>query len=172
MAIETLSRQRGSAAPVFRGRRSLWQMLDYLDQIEPDQTVSLAEGTKNFCLRNSGKGIVVLVSDLMDKQGYEAALRYLVSQEMDVYVVQVLSAEEIDPPLDGDLRLVDCEDGDVADITVSGPLLARYKKTLAALSESIREFCNRRGMVYLTASTELRLEELITGYLAKRGLVR
>ena len=35
---------------------------------------------KNFCLRNSGKGIVVLISDLMDKNGYEAALRYLVSQ--------------------------------------------------------------------------------------------
>ena len=37
-------------------------------------------GVKNFCLRNSGKGIVVLISDLMDKNGYEAALRYLVSQ--------------------------------------------------------------------------------------------
>jgi len=170
--IETIGQQRGSSAPVFRGRRSLWRMLDYLDQIQPDETVSLAEGAKNFCLRNPGKGIVVLVSDLMDKQGYEAALRYLVSRQMDVYVVQVLSAEELDPPLQGDLRLVDCEDGDVAEISVSGPLLARYKKTLAALSESVREFCNRRGMVYLRASTELPLEELITRYLARRGLVR
>ena len=51
----------------------------------------LAEGVKNFCLRNSGKGIVVLVSDLMDKAGYEAALRYLLARDMDVYVVHVLS---------------------------------------------------------------------------------
>ena len=78
-------------------------------------------GVKNFCLRNSGKGIVVLISDLMDKQGYEAALRYLVAQQMDVYVIQVLSAEELDPDVKGDLRLVDCEDGDVAEITVSAP---------------------------------------------------
>ena len=87
---------------------------------------------KNFCLRNSGKGIVVLISDLMDKAGYEAALRYLVSQQMDVYVIQVLSAEEIDPDVQGDLRLVDCEDGDEAEVTVSAPLLKRYKQTLAA----------------------------------------
>ncbi len=33
----------------------------------------------------------------MDKAGDETALRYLVSQQMDVYVIQVLSAEEIDP---------------------------------------------------------------------------
>ena len=72
-------------------------MLDYLDEIQPGEKVSLAQGVKNFCLRNSGKGILVLISDLMDKAGYEAALRYLVSQQMDVYVIQVLSAEEIDP---------------------------------------------------------------------------
>ncbi len=36
---------------------------------------------------------------------------------MDVYVIQVLSAEELDPDIKGDLKLVDCEDGDVAEIT-------------------------------------------------------
>ncbi len=48
-----------------------------------------------------GKGIVVLISDLMDKNGYEAALRYLVSQRMDVYVIHVLSQEELDPDVKG-----------------------------------------------------------------------
>ena len=78
---------------------------------------------------------MVLISDLMDKAGYEPALRYLLAQEMDVYVIQVLSAEEIEPDVQGDLRLVDCEDGDVAEITVTAPLLKRYKQTLAAFVE-------------------------------------
>ena len=39
----------------------------------------MVQGVKNFCLRNSGKGILVLISDLMDKQGYEDALRYLLA---------------------------------------------------------------------------------------------
>ena len=55
-------------------------MLGYLEGIEPGHTASLAEGVKNFCMRNSGKGIVVLSSDLMDKSGYETALRYLVAR--------------------------------------------------------------------------------------------
>ena len=147
-------------------------MLGHIDEIQPDETVPLAEGVKNFCLRNSGKGIVVLITDLMDKSGYEPALRYLLAQQMDVYVVHVLSAEEIDPDLQGDLRLVDCEDADVAEITVSGALIKRYKETLAAFVESAREFCSRRGMAYLLAKNEIPLEQLITDYLARRGLVR
>jgi len=170
--IETVGESARESAPAFRGRRSLWRMLDRLGQIQPGQTVSLAEGVKSFCLRNSGKGIVVLISDLMDKAGYEPALRYLVSREMDVYVVHVLSPEELDPDIQGDLRLVDCEDGDVAEITVTGPLMKRYKQTLAAFIESAREFCTRRGMTYLLARSEVPVEQLVTGYLATRGLVR
>jgi predicted ribosome quality control (RQC) complex YloA/Tae2 family protein len=44
---------------------------------------------------------------------------------MDVYVIQVLSTEEIDPDIKGDLKLLDCEDADVAEITASAPLLSR-----------------------------------------------
>jgi uncharacterized protein (DUF58 family) len=170
--IETLDQPQREAAPIFRGRRSLWRMLDYLEGIEPGPPVPLAEGVKNFCLRNSGKGILVLLSDLMDKTGYETALRYLVSQDMDVYVVQVLSAEELEPEIQGDLRLVDCEDADVAEVTVSGPLMKRYQQTLAAFVESAREFCTRRGMSYLLARNQVPVEELVTGYLRTRGLVR
>ena len=35
----------------------------------------------------------------MDKGGYEEGLRYLIARNMDVYVIQVLSQEEIDPPM-------------------------------------------------------------------------
>ena len=170
--IDTLGQGLAERTGVYRGRRSLWRMLEGLEGIQPGQTASLAEGVKRFCLRNSGKGIVVLLSDLMDKGGYESALRYLMAQQMDVYVVQILSAEELDPDLQGDLRLVDSEDSDMAEVTITGPLIKRYKQTLSALVGSVREFCTRRGMVYLLAKNEVPLEELITGYLSRRGLVR
>ena len=91
--IETLGQAAGARGPVLRGRRGVWRMIDYLNSIEPGETTSLADGVKNFCLRNAGKGIVVLISDLMDKNGYESALRYLESQRVDVYVIHVLSQE-------------------------------------------------------------------------------
>ena len=134
--------------------------------------VALTEGIKSFCLRNQGKGIVVFVSDLMDKQGYETALRYFVSQQMDCYVVHVLSQEELQPDVKGDLKLVDCEDQDVAEITVSRPLMDRYKSTLASFINGAREFCTRRGMTYLLANNQIPVDQLVTNYLRQRGLVR
>ncbi len=170
--IETLGQPARRPGPIFRGRASVWRMLDYLDGIAAGETTSLATGVKNFCLRNSGKGIFVLISDLMEKTGYEAAMRYLVSQQLDVYVIHLLSAEEVEPDVKGDLKLVDCEDQDVAEITASAPLLHRYQQTLAAFTSGAREFCTRRGMNYLLATNQLPVEQLVSSYLRKRGLVR
>lgn len=170
--IESLGTSRKRPGPVLRGRHSLWRMLEYLDGIEAGENVPLAEGVRNFCLRNSNKGILVLISDLMDKNGYETALRLLVAQQLDVYVIHVLSPEELAPEVKGDLKLVDCEDGDVAEITVSRPLLDRYRRTLATFLDGAKDFCTRRGMMYLMTSTQRPVEQLVTGYLRQRGLVR
>lgn len=170
--IESLGTSSKKPGPVLRGRSSLWRMLQYLEGIESGENASLVEGVKNFCLRNSGKGILVLISDLMDKEGYEKALRFLVTQQMDVYLLHVLSPEELNPEVKGDLKLIDCEDDDIAEITVSRPLLDKYKRTLASFVDGAREFCTRRGMSYLMVSTETPVETLVGSYLRKRGLVR
>jgi uncharacterized protein (DUF58 family) len=170
--IETLGQPAGRPGPVHRGRHSVWRMLAHLESIQPGEPTSLAEGVKNFCVRNSGKGVVVLISDLMDKNGFDDALRYLVAQQMDTYVIQVLSPEELEPDVKGDLKLVDCEDADVAEISVSAPLLKRYQQTLATFIGSAREFCTRRGMTYLLARTTQPVDQLVSGYLRTRGLIR
>lgn len=170
--VETLGQSLRQRGPVLRGRKSVWRMLDYIQGIQSGETVSLADGVKNFCLRNPGKGVVVLITDLMDKDGFEAGLRYLVAQRMDVYVIQVLSQEELEPDVKGDLKLVDCEDQDEAEISVSAPLLARYKATLNAFTTGAQEFCGRRGMNYLLANNQTPVKDLIANYLRRRGLVR
>jgi len=170
--IETLGDGGPQAAPVFRGRASLWRMLEHLDRLQPTQAAPLAETVKRFCLRNPGKGIVVLLSDLLDKSGYEAALRYLAAREMDVFVVHILSAEELAPPVEGDLRLIVCEDADATEISVSGPLLKRYRQTVDQFIEQARAFCTQRGMVYLMTDNQTPIDGWITGYLRQRGLVR
>lgn len=170
--IEALGASRDRPAPVLRGRKSMWRMLEYLDELEAERNVPLAQGIREFCLRNHGKGILVLITDLMDKSGYETALRWLVAQQFDVYVIHVLSPAELKPDLQGDLKLVDCEDRDVAELTVSRPLLDRYERTLAAFVQGARDFCTRRGMSYVMTSSQTPVEQLVSTYLRKRGLVR
>ena len=172
VVVEAFNERLTQTMPAIRGRRSLWRLLDFLQKIEPAGPSDLKQALTTFSLKCSGKGIVVLLSDLMDKGGYEDALRYLVARQLDIYVIQVLSKEEIEPDVVGDLKLTDIEDGDVAVITVSGPLLKRYKQNLAAYRTALHEFCARRGVTYLFTSNQVPFDRLVLTYLRQRGLVR
>src|SRR5947209_9820057 len=142
VVIEAFNDRLTQAMPPARGRRSLWRLLDFLQKLEPAGPSDLRQALRTFSLKSSGKGIVVLLSDLMDKGGYEDALRYLVARQLDIYVIQILSQEEIEPEIVGDLKLVDVEDEDVAEITVSGPLLTRYIQNIASYRAALSDFCN------------------------------
>ena len=159
-------------APVLRGKSSMWRMLDYLGGVEAEYNVSLEQGVKDFCLRSPGNGVVLLISDLMDKDGYESALRMLVARRMDVYVLHLLSPEEIEPEITGDVKLVDVEDGDETEITVSRPLLNRYRNTLAGFIEQAKGFCSRRGITYMRIRSDDPIERVVTTYLRTHGVLR
>src|SRR5216683_3364229 len=120
VVLEVFNNRLTQSLPALRGRRSLWRMLDFLQKLEPAGPSDMAKALRAFSLKCSGKGVVVVLSDFMDKGGYEEALRYLVARQLDIYVIQILSQEEIEPEIVGDLKLVDIEDDDVAEITVSG----------------------------------------------------
>jgi uncharacterized protein (DUF58 family) len=172
VVVEAFNDRLVQSMPAARGRRSVWRLMEFLDRLEPAGPSDLKRALRTFSLKCSGKGIVLLLSDFMDKGGYEEALRYLIARQLDIYVVHVLSQEEIEPDVVGDLRLTDIEDDDVAEITVTGPLLKRYKQNLAAFRGALQEFCTRRGVAYLFTSNQVPFERLVLTYLRQRGLVR
>src|SRR4051812_45078578 len=170
--MEAFNDRLVQSLPAQRGRRSLWRVLNFLEKLEPSGPSDLARSLRTFSLKSSGKGIVVVLSDFMDKGGYEDALRYLVARQMDVYAIQILSQEEIDPDVTGDVKLVDVEDADSAEVTVNLPLLRRYKENLRAYRAALHDFCTRRGVNVLFTSTDVPFDRLVLTYLRQRGLVR
>lgn len=155
-----------------RGRSQMWRVVKYLDSLRPGAGGDLTAVARDFAIRHTGKGVVVVISDFLDKRGHQDALRYLLARNMDIYVVHVLSQEEVAPELAGDLRLVDAEDGDFAEITVSAPLLKRYKDTLNAFVAGIKEWCTARGITYIFTTNQYPFDKLILNYLRERGLVK
>ena len=155
-----------------RGRSQMHRVVGYLDRLAASGASDLTAAAKAFAIKHSGKGVVVIISDFLDKRGYEPALRYLLARNMDIYVVHVLSREEVEPEIVGDLRLVDAEDDDIAEITVSAPLLKRYKDNLNAFVGGFKEWCTKRGITYIFTTNQNPFDKLILNYLRERGLVR
>ncbi|WP_406695782.1 DUF58 domain-containing protein [Singulisphaera sp. Ch08] len=170
--LDTFSSKLDGGMPSIRGRSQMWRVVQYLDQLNASGSSNLTAAARAFAIKHSGKGVVVVISDFLDKRGYEEALRYLVARNMDIYVIHVLSQEEVEPELVGDLRLVDCEDEDVAEISVSAPLLKRYKDNLNAFVGGLKDWCTKRGITYIFTTNHNPFDKLILNYLRERGLVK
>ena len=155
-----------------RGRGYLPQMAEMLLTTDCEGFSDFEKACRDATGDRIGSGITIVVSDFLFKQGYEQALRRLIGAQYDLYVIQVLSPQEIEPELGGDLKLLDIEDGDVAEITVSSALLKYYQRNLAAYCSELNDFCTRRGAVYVRANSSDSVETLVLNYLRRVRLLR
>ena len=71
---------------------------------------SLNQVLQQEAQRCKTQGTVIILSDFMDARGYEKGLKAWCGKGMEVHAFMILSPEELEPTLRGDLRLVDCED--------------------------------------------------------------
>ena len=170
--IDTFTTGLSGGMPSVRGRSQMYRVVQYLDALRATGSSDLTAAAKAFAVKHPGKGIVVVVSDFLDKRGHADALRYLLARNMDIYVIHVLAREEVEPELTGDLKLVDSEDDDFAEITVSAPLLKRYKDNLNAFVGGLKEWCTKRGITYIFTTNHNPFDKLILNYLRERGLVK
>lgn len=158
-----------------RGRRRTHDLARFLCSVRPGGAPNFAEACKRIALTRKGKGVMLVFSDFLLKEGYETGLKMLVGKGYDLILVQVLSPQEIDPAgpngLVGDLRLKDMEDADMAEVTISSPLLKRYKANLAAYCNQLRDFAARREIAVMTMPSDTPIDKLVLDSLRKRGVL-
>lgn len=155
-----------------RGRNYLSRMADFMLNTPCQGGSDFDDVCRKLAAGRIGSGIMIFLSDFFFKEGFESPLKRLVSRNYDLYIMQVLSPQEIDPDISGDLKLVDIEDEDFAEITVSGPLLKYYKKNLNAYCNDLKNFCAKRGGTYVLANTSSPVEKIVMNYLRRIQLIR
>jgi uncharacterized protein (DUF58 family) len=159
-----------------RGRRQVPRLFEVLQGIEAEEgeSTDLESSCRDFAAGDRGGGVLLVITDFLDRSGFDAGLRYLLagSRSTEIYVFHVLSPQEIAPELTGDLRLSDVEDGATVDISISAPLLKSYRRTLDHFREEVRDYCSGHGFHYIFTSTAVPFDKLVLEYLRRRGLVR
>jgi len=63
------------------------------------------------------------------------------------------------------------EDDDTAEVSITQPLVKRYKANLNAYCLALKEYVTRRGGTYLFTSTAVPFDTLVLNYLRQRGLL-
>jgi uncharacterized protein (DUF58 family) len=155
-----------------RGLGSAERLLGFLGGAASGGPNALRGGLRRLAAEVRPKGVVILVSDLMDRDGVDAALASFGRNPGDLYAIQVLDPFELDPGLDGEFRLVDSEDGSRSDVSATPDVIRAYRARLDAYLAAVDLSCRRRGIRRMLAPTSLPFEKLVLEVLRVRGLLR
>ena len=162
-----MSRRRNA----MRGSGRVFRLLADLSAIEPaDGPTDLVAAARHAAAQLHGKGVVILFSDLLDPAA-DRIIRELAATGSELIVLHVLSPEELDPVLEGDLRLVDVETGDGVDVTVDLATLDAYKARLAAWKQGFADLAARRRASYVDLASDANLAVLMFNELRRRRVL-
>jgi uncharacterized protein (DUF58 family) len=153
-----------------RGRGHVVSLLDFLGRVTPVGGTRLNDALQNYAQRARDPGLAVVVSDLLDPAGYETGVRALLERRFDVHLVHVLTPEELDPELAGDLRLVDSETGEIRELSVDGDAIRAYRRRLAEFLERAEAFCRTQEIGYHRVRTDTPVEEFVLSQIRGRLL--
>lgn len=158
--------------PPARGRGQIYKIFQFLDRLEGGGETSIKDAFRTFVTQNKRRGVAVVVSDFYDPAGFEDGLNFLRYQKFDTIAIQLFDQEELNPALRGELQLVDCETGEVRDITVTAALMRRYREAFEAYSKELEDFCTKRRMLYFRAPIQEPFDEVILRVFRAGGFLK
>jgi len=162
----TARRQSG-----LRGSGRVFRLLANLSAVQPvEGPTDLLASARHAGAQLSGRGVVVLLSDLLDPSA-ERVVRELAATGSELIVLHVLSPDELDPQLEGDLKLVDSESGEGIDVTVDLSTIDDYKARLAAWQDGLADLATKRRASYVPLSSDVNLNDLVFAELRRRRVV-
>jgi uncharacterized protein (DUF58 family) len=136
-----------SEFPVTRGKARILALMKYLESLSTVGTdTNLSKAVQGLLHRGTRNGLVVVLSDLFDKNGFSRGFDQLRSRRFEAHVLQLHDPKEADPKLLGDAELEDVENGSIRMVTINERMLRRYKQLFTDHQTSVRDYCRRYGL--------------------------
>lgn len=171
VAITALAARAGRRQVALRGSGRVFRLLSALSSIAAaDGPTDLVAAARHAAAQLRGRGVIVLLSDLLDPAA-DKVIRELAATGSELIILHILSPEELDPSLEGDVRLVDVETGGGLDVTIDLATLDDYKARLATWQDGFADLAARRGATYVPVSTDLPLADLVFAELRRRRVL-
>lgn len=155
-----------------RGHQNSLHLFQFLESARAAGPTDLNLSLRNYPLRARRPGLLLLISDLFSPSGHAQGLNALQARGFEVALIHLLSPDEEDPPVGGDLKLVDIETGQDAEITLDVSTVGSYVRRLNEWRAELAGHCASRGIHYIPVSTGIPWERLVMQTMRARGLVK
>lgn len=155
-----------------KGKGHLFQMMQYVEEINAKESSLLfSQATLEHVQRKSSVSIVI--SDLMEPiDSVLHTLKIIQANRQQIYLLQVLEEDELNPSFHGDFMLIDSETNQEVNVTVSDFTRKNYKEKMQQRMEMLEGFCFERGISYLVCSTAEKVEDILFKRMTSKGWIR
>ena len=144
-------------SPQLSGRQAYARLEQFLDTCAPQGGGTLTD--KVMRIDGLRKGLCFLISDCYEEEGIGKALDSLRYRGQECAVIHTLSAFELDPALDGALKLTDSESGDAVNLLADREALESYRAALDSFLSDVKGCCFRRETPYALLDAGKDFEE-------------
>jgi uncharacterized protein (DUF58 family) len=158
--------------PTRRGKNQARQAFVFLESIAAGGRTSLLASLRRYFSVPRTRGLVVIVSDFLDRGGVEEAFSVVRRFRHEVALLHVMSPEEREPQLPDEVVLVDAEEGTTNEVQITPALMAAYRETFERHAHDIEAYCRKYGWAYARAHTDVPLEALLLRILREESLLR
>ncbi|GAB4548177.1 MAG: DUF58 domain-containing protein [Anaerolineales bacterium] len=167
--------QGGRVAAEFgptRGGAALPRFFQFLESLEAQGKTDLNAALRQYAVHPRRAGLLILISDLLVEDGFQAGLRPLLGRGHEAALVHLLAPDEIDPSLAGDLQLLDMETNAAQEVSIDGGLRSLYRARAREWIQSTQTDCRKSGVKYVNIVTEQAWEQALMLDMRKAGIVK
>lgn len=115
----------------------------------------------------------ILISDGLEEiDTMSDLMRRMNGKFSQTWFVHILAEEEINPPYEGDLQLVDSENESIVDVSMSPVIKKLYKKRIKDHNEQILTLCTKHSVHYLPVTTGQDIQTILLQELTAKGYIK
>jgi uncharacterized protein (DUF58 family) len=167
VTVVPFAREPATATPVMRSRNeypALERFLESLD-VDAEAVTSFADTARAFAERYPSRGLLAIVTDLMEASDWSEPLRMLARAGQQIVLVRTSCNEDDAPAFRGEMELQDSETGERVRLTMSRALLDAYRAEVRDHVERTRRACVRAGGRLVEAPVEQQVNQLLRAML-------
>jgi len=144
-----------------RGRKQILALFEFLSKLACGGETDLRATARAFARLFPHQGLIVLVSDLLDPDGWRPALEELARHKHQLLIIHLLDAQEISPRAAGDVSLLDIERSRMRRCFIDADMVGRYRAELERYMTEIETACSNRQIDYLRTTTDVPFDEFV-----------
>ncbi len=160
-----------SRLPPARGRKQILALFSFLQRLSSAGETDLGAAAKSFARHFPRQGMVVMLSDLLDRAGVREAIEELTVRKYEVLVIHILDKAELELPAAGAVSVQDVESGRERNVFLDADLARLFRGEVQRYLAEAKSFCLSRAVDYLQTTTDLAFEDLVLLYLRQRRSV-